>query len=148
VGLGASGLVVTRDDPPGSGPLAGMDAGGRFLRQRGYDIPALVVACDLPFLDVAVLEMLAGWPGDRSVVPIVDGHPQLLCARWSSEDLRRAGALVGAGERAVRALFDQAAPEVLDEDRWPDGVSAAAFADVDGAADLERLGVSVNRPAR
>jgi molybdopterin-guanine dinucleotide biosynthesis protein A len=147
VGAGASGLVVAREDPPGTGPLAALDAGGRFLRNRGCDASALVVACDLPLLDLAALEMLADWPGDRSVVPIVDGHPQSLCARWSAGDLRRAGSLVGTGARSMRALLDVCDVELLDEARWSKNVRAVAFADADTPADLERLGLTV-QPTR
>jgi molybdenum cofactor guanylyltransferase len=147
VGPGSSGLAVAREDPPGSGPLAALDAGGRFLRERGCEAPALVVACDLPLLDVAVLEMLAAWPGQGSVVPIVDGYLQPLCARWSAADLRRAGAFVEAGARSMRALLEGSDVERLDEARWPAGVRGQAFADADTPADLQRLGLAV-QPAR
>jgi molybdopterin-guanine dinucleotide biosynthesis protein A len=144
VGPGRSGLRAVREEPPGSGPLAAMVAGARALRASGHEGPALVVACDLPGLTVEALTMLAWWPGEASVVPVVDGRPQPLCARWSAGALRRAEGLVAEGERSMRAVL--ASPgrgglELAGPDRWPTGVTDAAFADADTPEDLERLGL-------
>ena len=66
---------VLRDAPPvrqvldcvsGAGPLGGMCAG---LRAARYE-QAVVVACDMPFVNVALLEWMAGLlPGYDAVVP-------------------------------------------------------------------------------
>ena len=85
VGPGVSGLVATREDPPGEGPLAAVAAGRRRLRELGHDDGgALVVACDLPLLSEPLLRLLAEWEWPYTVVPVVHGQPQPLCARWSA----------------------------------------------------------------
>lgn len=141
VGPGTSGLAAVVEDPPGSGPLVATAAGATALHDVGHLGPSLVLACDLPLIDEAALRLLAGWPGGRSVVPVVDGYPQPLCARWSPEDLAAAADLVAAGERSMQALL--ARPEVIlvDEADWSSTVRADAFSDVDSPADLERLGL-------
>jgi molybdopterin-guanine dinucleotide biosynthesis protein A len=85
--------------------------------------------------------MLVDWPGDCSVIPIVDGHAQPLCARWSAEDLAATAGLVDAGERALKALLARPGLVLLDEAKWPAAVEASAFADVDTPDDLDRLGL-------
>jgi len=145
VGPGRSGLVTVREEPPGSGPLAAVDAGARALEGAGHDGAALVVACDLPLLTETVLRMLAEWPGDSSVVPVVAGRPQPLCARWSGADLRSTAWLVDAGERSMRALLSRPGIVFLDESGWPGSVEAGALRDADTRADLDRLGLRWRR---
>ncbi len=84
VGPGTSGLPAVREEPPGGGPLVAVCAGARALEESGSTRPALVVACDLPLVTESVLRTLADWPGSRSVVPMIGGRPQPLCARWSA----------------------------------------------------------------
>ena len=103
VGPGTSGLPAVREEPPGGGPLVAVCAGARVLEESGSSRPALVVACDLPLVIESVLRTLADWPGSRSVVPMIGGRPQPLCARWSAQDLEAAADLV-AGRDAVHAV--------------------------------------------
>ena len=142
VGPGHSFLPAVREEPPGTGPLAAVVAGHIWLgqvspRTRG----AVVVAGDLPALNEVVLAMLADWPGEGSVVPVVEGRAQPLLARWSAEALLRAETLVAQGQRSMRSLLED--PEILfiDEKRWPSGVDAGVFADMDTTDDLARLGL-------
>ncbi|MGH9029117.1 MAG: molybdenum cofactor guanylyltransferase, partial [Acidimicrobiales bacterium] len=86
VGPGVSGLPVISEEPRGGGPLVALCAGMSALEAIGPARSTLVLACDLPFVTVAVLRTLAGWPGKSSVVPVVGGRPQPLCARWSASD--------------------------------------------------------------
>lgn len=139
VGPGRSGLATVREEPPGSGPLAAVAAGRAELVGLGHQSPALVLACDLPLLDNAVLELLAHWPGGGSVVPMVDGWPQLLCARWSAGDMDLAAALIEKGERSMWALWETSEPLMLDESRWSSVAGPEVFADVDAPGDLAVL---------
>lgn len=141
VGPGLSGLASVREEPPGSGPLVAIRDGAHALWGAGHSGPALVLACDLPLLTDAALRMLADWPGHCSVVPVVNGRPQPLCARWSVEDLTVAGKLVAAGQRSMKALLARPELVLVDEIGWPPEVEASAFADVDTPGDLHRLGL-------
>ncbi len=146
VGPGRSGLAAVVEDPPGSGPLVALSTGAAALRRGGHLGSVLVVACDLPLLDEALLRLLAEWPGNHSVVPVVDGHPQPLCARWCGEDLLAAASFVDAGERSMRGLLTRPGLVRIEEKDWSAVVDPSAFSDVDTPADLDRLGLSW-RPA-
>ena len=141
VGPGRSGLDSVLEDPPGAGPLAAVGAGVRFLRAAGHQGGALVLACDLPLVSRETLEVLAGWPGDGSVVPVVAGGPQPLCARWSASDLDAVGALLAGGERAMRALLARPGITMAAQADWPAGLEARALFDVDTPVELDRLGL-------
>jgi molybdopterin-guanine dinucleotide biosynthesis protein A len=141
VGPGRSGLESVLEDPPGAGPLAAVGAGVRSLRAAGYDGGALVLACDLPMISRDALEALARWPGKGSVVPVVGGSPQLLCARWSAPDLDAVEGMLAAGERAMKALLARPGVTMAAQPDWPDKLDARALIDVDTPAELDRLGL-------
>ncbi|MGI9588820.1 MAG: NTP transferase domain-containing protein, partial [Dietzia maris] len=128
----------TREDPPHSGPVAGIAAGLRAL-PPSVDL-VVVVACDLPDLDAATLRALLAAlrpaatthaPGAALAVDVA-GHDQYLLAAWDRRALAaRLAALEadgGVGGRPVRALYDD--EEVV---RVPVGDPAR---DVDTWADL------------
>lgn len=142
VGPGRSALAVASETDPCEGPLGGIAAGARSLRLLGADTAALVVATDLPLMRATFLGRLARWPAPPgiSVVPVVDGRLQPLCARWSARDLWRAVELFGAGERRVQAALSDDALRLVEAD-FPDLELARLLSDVDEEADLERLGL-------
>lgn len=142
VGPGHSGLVATRENPAGEGPLAAIAAGRELLREMGSSGAALVVAVDLPFLDEPLVRFLTDYDAPGSVLPIVEGRSQPLCARWAPEDLDAAADLLARGVRSLRHL--ELAPDVtlVAEASWGAVVNAAAFFDVDSPEDLERFGLS------
>ena len=143
VGPGHSGLPTTRERPEGSGPLAALSQGFvELCRIAPPERAAVVVACDLPFVTEATMRMLVDWvPGDRSVVPVVDGRAQPLCARWSVADLRHAGALVAGGHRSMSQMLTRPDVVMIGESQWPNGVDALAFSDIDTPGDIDRLGL-------
>ncbi len=142
VGPGVSGLPAVQEEPPGGGPLVAVCAGARALNEVGGARSALVLACDLPLVTEDLLRTLAHWPGSRSVVPIIEGRPQPLCARWSAADLAAAADLAEAGTRSMRSLLDRPGIELVEEERWPGQVDRRAFSDVDTPADLKRIGLA------
>jgi molybdopterin-guanine dinucleotide biosynthesis protein A len=73
VGPGVTEFVSTREVSLGDGPLAAIAAGWEYLLASGNPRPALVLAADLPLISPGLLRLLAEWPGDGSVVPVVDG---------------------------------------------------------------------------
>lgn len=139
VGPGVSGLPVAPEPDPRDGPLPAIAAGWVSLLGLGYRGDVLVLSTDLPRLTAPALSWLAGRAGESSVVPIVGGSAQLLCARWCADDLDGAVALVAAGERVVRRALG---PETAypSEEEFGTVTSAGAFADVDTPGDLEALG--------
>ena len=141
VGPGVSGLPVTLERLPGGGPLIAIDAGYRALRQRGREGAALVIACDLPFVSEELLRLLAEWDSPGSVVPVANGQPQPLLARWGQDDLENIRSLIERGVRSLRHLAEQPTTTLLNESQWDVVVHEREFFDVDSPDDLRRLGV-------
>lgn len=146
VGPGVSALASVQEDPPGQGPLAAILAGRQALLERGLSPHAscLVVSCDLPRLTASVLQRLAGTAGAASVLPVIDGTEQPLCARWSARDLDAAVAAFAGGERSLRHLPERSNATLLGETGWGD--DAASLRDADTPADLTTIGVTLDAP--
>lgn len=141
VGPGLSGLPATTERPIGTGPLAAIGAGWTTLRGWGHTGSALVVACDLPLLTERLLRFLMEWESPDSVVPVVDGRAQFLCAKWGRRDLDGVDRLIEEGVRTLRHLTTQPGVTLLEPAQWRDVASAAHFSDVDTPDDLHRLGL-------
>jgi molybdenum cofactor guanylyltransferase len=140
-GDGRSGLPSVRERPAGAGPLAALAAAGTALRARGHAGPALVLAVDLPGVDEPLLRWLRDRPGAPTAVPRVEGHLQLVCARYDGEALVAAASLVAGGVRALHELLDVVDHDVIDESEWRAIAGGDAFADLDTPDDAERLGI-------
>ena len=146
VGPGRSGLLAVAETDP-DGPLAAVAAGFGHLRSLGSDLPALVVACDLPGLTPALLQLIAGWPAPGSVVPVTGGRPQWCCARYSPACLREVVRLVAGGRRDLRALAE-ADPELVFADEAALGLLACQLVDADTPDELAALGLDHARAER
>lgn len=100
------GVLLTLEDPPGTGPAAGLVAGLAAL-----DDPApwtLVLACDLPgSVDVVPALLAAADPArDGACLTTTDGHPQWLLGLYRSDALRAAaGAYGDPRNRSVRGML-------------------------------------------
>jgi len=140
VGPGWSGLATAEPDI-GEGPLTAIAAGWRSLQAGGFNGDVIVLATDLPSLTADVLVWIARRPEATSVVPVVGGRPQPLCARWCPADLDLVVDLVERGERAVSAGLG---PDTayLGEDEWRTVTAASAFRDADRPEDLAPQGPS------
>ncbi len=136
-GPGVSGLVAVQEDPPGAGPLAGVLAAVELLGVTG---PVLLLACDMPFVEVPLLELIANWPGDGSVVPVADGNFQYACCRMSAAALDEALVVVRAGGYSLRSVLD-ATCEHIPESAWRAVAPEHAFRDIDTPDDLASLGL-------
>ncbi|MCC5784853.1 hypothetical protein CRM73_18245 [Kocuria sp. CCUG 69068] len=125
-------MLRTREDPPFSGPAAGIAAGLRALDALPAAQWTLTLACDMPGVSRAVPLLLEaartgdGAAGYVSVPP--DGHRQPLAALYRSDVLRRAFAGQDAADRSVFSfvrelpLRDVTVPEdaTADVDTWDD----------------------------
>lgn len=103
--------LVTREEPPGGGPVAALAAG-----LVGVRAPMVaVLAADLPFLDAATVRMLrealAADPAAALALPVdAEGRDQLLCAVWRTAALRAALAEVGGPAGVALRAVVAAAP--------------------------------------
>lgn len=139
VGPGVSGLPVTVENPPRQGPLAAIAAGVNFLRELGFPGSALVIASDLPRLSEELLRFLVDFEALGSIVPVMDGQPQPLCARWGSRDLDAANDFLARGVRSMKHLYEQPDIRFLNESEWQHVATKEDFYDIDSPEDLERF---------
>lgn len=144
--LARDGVLITREDPPGGGPAAGIAAGltalvglsGREAGGFGHDDYVLCLACDMPSAADAVLELIeaaASSDSDSDGAWLVDdmGHSQPLLAVYRSQALADAAwampELTGASMKQLTRELDmtpvlglhQASDDVdtwQDADRW------------------------------
>lgn len=130
------------EDPPGSGPVGAVAAGFKALTAAGHRGPVLVLACDLPLLTTELLRWLAEVPTGSTVIPVVEGRAQPLCARWSAADLERLVELFDCGYRAFKTMYDALDIAFVDEHGWGAAASSRTFTDTDAPEDLERLGIT------
>jgi molybdopterin-guanine dinucleotide biosynthesis protein A len=130
------------EDPPGSGPVGAVAAGWKALTEAGHRGPVLVLACDLPLMTTGLLRWLAEVPTESTVVPVVEGRAQPLCARWSVADLSRLVELFASGYRAFKTMYETMDIAFVDEQAWGPAASARMFTDTDAPEDLERLGIA------
>lgn len=143
VGPGVSTLPVAREEPSGGGPLAALAAGGEALRDRGHEGAAILLAVDLPRVDVGLLSLLRDWSGEPTVVPDDHGNLQPTCARYGPDALLAAQSLVVGGVRALHSLLDVVDVDIIGPEVWIDVAPAGTFLDVDTPADAERLGIEL-----
>jgi len=94
---------VVVDLYPGTGALGGIFT-GLSTCDRTW---GLVVACDMPFLNVELLDyILAQRDGHDAVVPVLDGRPEPTHAAYSSECLQYIKVRLQANERKISGFFD------------------------------------------
>jgi molybdopterin-guanine dinucleotide biosynthesis protein A len=111
VPLARSAVAFARENPPGGGPVAGVDAAVSHVRT-----PVVVVlATDLPFVGALPAELAARLSTELTNHSGVDavlatdasGHLQQLCGAYATDALRRAiaagGAVFGVSMRSVVA---------------------------------------------
>ena len=141
IGIGAP--VFCREQPAGSGPVAGIGAGLRHVRQP----VVLVLAADLPFVAGALgplRSLLGSGPASPDAAVLVDpsGRVNHLAAAWRTAALYAALDRLGdpAG-RPVRALYDSVEVSYL-----PDFDGCGA--DCDTPADLRQAEARITQRSR
>ncbi|ANP27006.1 hypothetical protein DAD186_04510 [Dermabacter vaginalis] len=158
------GAVCVREEPPFSGPVAGLARGLAELERLGStDEVVLVLGGDMPWLEPRVLGALvhACAEAPRKVAGAVDagGRRQFLCAAWPRAVLARAlshlagegggGSLVGASAKSLYRALGELTPEPVQAE-WLDvgtlaGASglapalvARSLSDIDSPEQLEQ----------
>ncbi len=126
VGRGATEARCVLESPPGGGPVAGLLAGVALV-----GAPVVLFACDYPCMTVDVLRHLARHEGD-SLVPVIGGRPQFVCARFGPRAIAALSESFAAGDASFRRLSLPPEWTIVD-------LPVAAFHDVDTVADVERL---------
>ena len=127
---------VASDIYPGGGSLGGIFTG--LLAADGAW--GIVVACDMPFLNVGLLaKMLLRRDGFDAVVPVLDDRPEPTHAVYSKACLPYMEAGLKAGDLKIARFFDQVRVKYLSqtevEKSDPDHLS---FFNVNTESDLER----------
>ena len=126
-------VLLTREDPPYGGPVAGVDAGFAAL---GDHAPwTLLLASDLPDAEAAVTALLAADPAaddDGACLLDADGRLQWLLGTYRTEALARR--LAERGDPPLTAMYRLLQPlHLLGVDP-----GRASVADIDTPDDLAR----------
>lgn len=131
-------LSRTYDPIEGEGPLQGILAG----LEAASAMVCVVVGCDMPYLEPALLALLAehGARGARLVVPMHEGRPESLCTAWRRDAIDVIRAHLKAGDRAVMSVAADLQALQLPPDAYagadPDGRS---FLNVNTPSELDQL---------
>jgi molybdopterin-guanine dinucleotide biosynthesis protein A len=121
---------------PGKGVLGGIYSGLRAARSDH----SLVVACDMPFLDLRLLRyMILLSPGQDVVIPRVGGLTEPLHAIYSKRGLQPIERVLAGGGRKIISFFPEVRVRYVGEQEIklfdPQYLS---FFNVNTAADLEK----------
>jgi molybdopterin-guanine dinucleotide biosynthesis protein A len=131
---------VVEDEFPDHGPLGGIHAA---LRASKADLN-LVLAVDMPFVDVRFLKYLIAKAGAGKAVvtlPRAGGGWQPLCAVYRKRFSESAEMALRAGNNKIDPLFAQYEVQVLAEaELLKDGFSADMFRNVNTPEELTALG--------
>ncbi len=101
--VGSPGFRVVADAYPGRGALVGL-ASGLAASKAGYN---LAVACDMPFLNQALLRYMLGLrAGFDLVVPRLGGLVEPLHAVYARSCLAPMERLLGQGDMRINTLFE------------------------------------------
>ena len=113
-----------REEPPGAGPVAALDAG---LRHTTADV-VVALSADLPFLEVAtvrrLLTVLRSSDAEGALLTDADGRDQPLVAAYRASALRRELTALTAEQGGLTGLPLRRLTAALDLTRVPDPVAS------------------------
>jgi molybdopterin-guanine dinucleotide biosynthesis protein A len=141
----AGAYVSVADELPGAGPLGGLVAA---LRASPHRLLA-VVAVDLPWLDPALIRLLAGRIGAHdAAVCETDRGIETLHAVYARSALVAAEAALRGTDRSLRGLIERIGAVRVTEAEWrAAGVSPRFSRNVNTPADLAELSLELDLPA-
>ena len=127
---------IALDIYPGGGSLGGIFS-GLSAAQQGW---GLVVACDMPFLNLDLLRYLASLrEGVDAVVPVLEGRPEPTHSLYSKACLPHIEARLKVNDLKISGFFDDVRVRYVPEEdiaRYdPDYLS---FFNINSPADLEK----------
>jgi molybdopterin-guanine dinucleotide biosynthesis protein A len=94
------------------GPLAGLVAGLSHVETTWM----FAVACDMPFIQSAVVTRMAELRGEQqAVVPLIGGHPQPLFAFYAKHALPVMRETLASGVKRVRGVLKQLVVRYVNE---------------------------------
>jgi molybdopterin-guanine dinucleotide biosynthesis protein A len=138
VGIEAGTGLPSVDDPR-EGPLKAFVAGADALRERGHEGPILLCACDIPFVEPALLSHIAGnVHGFDAAIPYVRGREQPLAACYAQSAVGIARWLVADEADAMRDLMRLLNVNRLLEETWDHIAPSWSLADLDTPGALLR----------
>jgi molybdopterin-guanine dinucleotide biosynthesis protein A len=127
-----SAPVIVEPEQPRH-PLCGIVAALRHAGERG----TVVLGCDMPFATPALLRWLAS-TGEALVVPVVDGRPQALLARYDPALLPELERALASEEPLQRTIASLRPRLVTEEELARFGDPQLLSFNVNTPADVER----------
>ncbi len=131
------GLQMHPDILPGRGSLGGIYT----ALARAANPAALVLACDMPFINTKLLRFMIAQMDEATdiVVPRVDGYPQGMHAIYRKTCLAPIRAQLEANRLKIIRFYDKMRVTYLDEADWePYGADGIAFTNLNTPAELAR----------
>jgi molybdopterin-guanine dinucleotide biosynthesis protein A len=137
---------VVVDERPHAGPLPALVAGLRAAGARR----TLAVACDMPFLEVALLRFLAErvTAGVDAAVPAGPAGPEPLHAAYAASALPGLERALASGERSLRGALQALRVRWVPEEEWrPLDPEGRSMTNVNTPEELARAAELVARGA-
>ncbi len=139
--LGVLGADVVAEQYPGEGPVGGVL--GTLDHLAGCADAALILPCDIPFVDATTLRRLLVVATTERVVVARTTRLEPMCALWPLGCRNAIADLFADGERAMHRVIDACPHVVVDVE--PHGlVNINAPADVARARSLRSLSVPID----
>jgi molybdenum cofactor guanylyltransferase len=148
----AAGLPVpydcrfVADRYPGAGPVGGIATALAELGPGAH----LILACDMPFLNIDLLKLLLKSIGeeDDAAVPWLESGPEPLCAVYSHACLPRLETLLREGRRSARGALDVLRVKRVEEnDLRAIDPNLRSFVNINTPEELERCRATTGRGA-
>lgn len=127
---------IALDIYPGKGSLGGIFSGLSAAQEEW----GVVVACDMPFLNLDLLRYMASWRGDvDAVVPVLEGRPEPTHSIYAKACLPHIEARLKANDLKISGFFDEVRVKYVNEDEIvkfdPEYLS---FFNINSPADLDK----------
>lgn len=131
-------VPIFADEIAGMGPLGGLYTGIKHARHE-Y---GLVVACDMPLVSRAVIELLRSELEESlwALVPEVEGHRVPTLAIYHKNCISMIELLLAQGRTSVQGLLEAVPTKIVSEDRLRQAdPSLRSFANLNTLEDWERF---------